>query len=1205
MIERSSLPNTSRNEGIVASYKNLFEEQYLDELQHLSNLRGNTHSLLIDLDDVEEAGLIESLYTQTDKILNNANIAAEELYEETVESNASIDITVRFENPSDGQILGIREIRDENVGDFISLQGIVSQHIEVKPKIELGVFRCLKCQSLTEKHQPAENLIKPFSCDNEECSNTTASNFVVEYEQSNTINFQKIRVQESPNGLEGGEDPQTIDVLLRGDSTGKITGGEKVTVSGVLRTTESQDSSVLNTYVDGNFLEKEDKGTEDMKISSEEEERIIELSERDDIYDVLCESIAPSIKGHTTAKKGAMFQAFGGVRKSFRDSDSKSRGDIHVLYVGDPGVGKSKILQYINSVSTSGVYTSGKGSSAAGLCVGGDTIIQYNGELITIKELVDEHIEGSVENPTAVQSEFETVAFNGDQTNAQTASHIWKMPEQTAVTFNTQSGRELTVSPQTPLLVATENGVEWIESSEITEGSHIASPSSINYQQSSPVPIEYFDFDKENIDLNTESREKLQELLKSQYGSLRDSALDLDLSEDFIHTTLPNRPISFSQLNMILNATETDITDLTVDGIELQKGDRQEVPTQFSPDLMWLIGLIFGDGSISTDGSKHTIQISNSDTSVLQNAIQVFESEFGVSPQIEFSTDNSQLPEICVSSETIVTFLQNVGMDTLPKKDLQLESRLALSEYRSDFLQGYFDAEGEVNTRSSGHSGSLISVSSVSEPFIRQVQTLLLYEGVDSSIRKRDCEGVTNMCKDGRTVTSNYDQFELNIRHSDLNQFKNSVGFSIIEKVKALTQVCESIDSQFSSTIPGVIEQDNGTVLELGQDTIESQDVEQNLRWNLVTDVSVSTEELYDLTTVQSNFIANDFVVHNTASAVRDADFGGNDQWTLKAGAMVISDKGTACIDELDKMKDSDRSSMHEALEQQQVSVSKAGINATLKSRCSLLAAANPIQGRFDDYEPIPKQIDLEPALVSRFDLIFIIQDEPDTENDTEISNHILDRQQVGQRNARLEHNGQELEGSDGDETAEVSKSLMQKYIAYAKRNVFPTMTDETKQKIQDYYLDIRSSSDSDAVPITARKLEALVRLTEASARIRLSETAELIDAQNAIEITNDHLQEVGVDPETGELDADTLETNTTMSQRKKRKLIHETIEKIVEEKAADDEFTEPPNATIEEICDHLENTKIDEEYITEVIQKDGRDGTLYSPGSTDGYAIM
>jgi len=707
MIERSTLPTAERNEGLVNTFTEFFEEQHSDDIANLENWMTDTPTLSIPFDSVQEhnANLIDLIYSEPDEAIHNAEIAALEMADDDVD-----DVTVRFSEPFDSRLLAIREIRDEDVGNLVSIEGIISQHIEVKPKIETGVFRCASCGTRNEKKQPAENLAKPRVCINEDCSNTTASNFHVLYEESETLNFQKVRVQEPPSRLEGGEDPQKIDVLLRGGITGKVKGGEKVTVSGVLRTTESQERAVLNTYIDANNLEKEDKGTEDMDITDDEESRIKDFASRDEVYDILTESIAPSIKGHNIAKRAAAYQAFGGVHKQFADSSTTIRGDIHVLYVGDPGVGKSQILQYIKNVSTSGVYTSGKGSSAAGL----------------------------------------------------------------------------------------------------------------------------------------------------------------------------------------------------------------------------------------------------------------------------------------------------------------------------------------------------------------------------------------------------------------------------------------------------------------------------------------------------------------TASAVRDAEFGGNDQWTLKAGAMVIADKGIACIDELDKMSDSDRSSMHEALEQQQVSISKAGINATLKSRCSLLAAANPIHGRFDEYEPVPEQIDLEPALISRFDLIFIIQDLPDKESDTEIADHILERNKQGQENARVVGHGDELESSeDGGTTADIEQEILKKYIAYARRNIFPEMTDTAKSAIRDFYVDLRNNEDSgenDAIPITARKLEALVRLSEASARIRLSESVTGDDARRAIDLMTEHLKQVGMDPETGEFDADMIESGTPQSQRDKIHSILDIIEKICNEKEEDAD-ADRAIAKMDEIIENAEEIGMDGDEVESRVNKLAREGQeIYSPGSADGY---
>jgi len=332
-----------------------------------------------------------------------------------------------------------------------------------------------------------------------------------------------------------------------------------------------------------------------------------------------------------------------------------------------------------------------------------------------------------------------------------------------------------------------------------------------------------------------------------------------------------------------------------------------------------------------------------------------------------------------------------------------------------------------------------------------------------------------------------------------------------------------------------------------------------------------------------------------TAAAVRD-DFGDGQQWTLEAGALVLADKGIAAIDELDKMDAGDRSAMHEGLEQQQISISKAGINATLKCRCSLLGAANPKYGRFDQYEPIGEQIDLEPALISRFDLIFTVTDQPDPEHDKRLAEYILKTNYAGELNTQRENNprseftAEEVENVTEEVAPEIDADLVRKYIAYAKRNVYPTMTDEAKAAIQEFYVNLRAKgADEDApVPVTARKLEALVRLSEASARVRLSDTVEEEDADRVIKIVRECLENIGVDPETGEFDADVIETGTSKTQRDRIKSVKALIEDI------EDEYDE--GAPLEEVLDRAGEIGMDADKAEKEIENLRRKGELYEP---------
>jgi replicative DNA helicase Mcm len=291
-----------------------------------------------------------------------------------------------------------------------------------------------------------------------------------------------------------------------------------------------------------------------------------------------------------------------------------------------------------------------------------------------------------------------------------------------------------------------------------------------------------------------------------------------------------------------------------------------------------------------------------------------------------------------------------------------------------------------------------------------------------------------------------------------------------------------------------------------------------------------------------------------------------------------------------------DRSAMHEALEQQQISVAKAGINATLKSRCSLLGAANPKYGRFDQYESIAEQIDLEPALISRFDLIFTVTDRPDPEHDRNLAEHIIQTNYAGELNTQrtnlpnANYTDEEVDAQTQEVAPEIEADLLRKYIAYAKRTCYPTMTPEAKEIIRDFYVDFRAKgADEDSpVPITARKLEALVRLAEASARVRLSDSVEAADAERVTEIVESCLRDIGMDPETGEFDADVVETGTSKSQRDRIKNLKALIEEI------EDEFED--GAPVQEVLDRAEEVGLDPSKAEDEIEKLRRRGEVYEP---------
>ncbi|XP_055120425.1 DNA replication licensing factor MCM3 isoform X6 [Symphalangus syndactylus] len=270
-----------------------------------------------------------------------------------------------------------------------------------------------------------------------------------------------------------------------------------------------------------------------------------------------------------------------------------------------------------------------------------------------------------------------------------------------------------------------------------------------------------------------------------------------------------------------------------------------------------------------------------------------------------------------------------------------------------------------------------------------------------------------------------------------------------------------------------------------------------------------------------------------TAAVTTDQETG---ERRLEAGAMVLADRGVVCIDEFDKMSDMDRTAIHEVMEQGRVTIAKAGIHARLNARCSVLAAANPVYGRYDQYKTPMENIGLQDSLLSRFDLLFIMLDQMDPEQDREISDHVLrmhryrapgeqdgDAMPLGsavdilatddpnfsqedQQDTQIyEKHDNLLHGTKKKKEKMVSAAFMKKYIHVAKI-IKPVLTQESATYIAEEYSRLRSqdSMSSDTArtsPVTARTLETLIRLATAHAKARMSKTVDLQDAEEAVEL--------------------------------------------------------------------------------------------------------
>ena len=302
-----------------------------------------------------------------------------------------------------------------------------------------------------------------------------------------------------------------------------------------------------------------------------------------------------------------------------------------------------------------------------------------------------------------------------------------------------------------------------------------------------------------------------------------------------------------------------------------------------------------------------------------------------------------------------------------------------------------------------------------------------------------------------------------------------------------------------------------------------------------------------------------------TAAVVRDK----TGIMMLEAGAVVLGDQGLVCIDEFDKMKPEDRSALHEVMEQQSASIAKGGIVATLNARTSILAAANPMYGKYDPFKNITENVNLPIPLLTRFDLIFVVRDIPSKERDEKIARHII-----------------ELHTPQGtDKRSIIDVDILTKYLAYAKR-ISPILTKEAEEKILDYYLEMRNVDSEEMITVTPRQLEGIIRLSTARARLLMKDKVEEEDAERAIYLIQSMLQDAGVDVNTGKVDLGVLQ-GRPRSEVSKMQLFMDVLKSLEgDSKAPVDEKT---------FVEELEKTeKFSEDEARTYIQRMLREASIY-----------
>ncbi|UWG46492.1 DNA endonuclease related to intein-encoded endonuclease [Halanaeroarchaeum sp. HSR-CO] len=1404
-----------RDQELVDRFETFYRRYYADEIAELA--RGyprERKSLEIDWEDLFrfDPDFADDVVSYPDRFRDAAEEALR-LYDLPVDVSLA-QAHVRIQNL--GEVTEIREIRSDHINTLVSVRGIVRKATNVRPKIQEATFVCQRCGAETIVPQTDAGFQDPYQC--ESCERQGP--FQLDAEDSEFVDAQKLRVQESPEGLGGGETPQAVDMNVEDDLTGEVTPGDHVVATGILRLDqgkENSDSPIFDVYLEGVSLDVEDEEFEEMDITEADKREIIELSETEDLYEQIVDSLAPAIYGYEQAKLAMALQLFSGVTKHLPDG-SRIRGDLHMLLIGDPGTGK---------------------------CVAGNTNVTLaDGTRRPIRDIVEAELDDPKPVDDGVYQEVDiplpTMDATGDLRIGR-ATKVWKReaPDQ-LYRIHLADGTSLEVTPSHPLFVRRNGGPEAAKAENLSEGIVVATanpvavdggsmvadpvqendngqlrrtaskrsrevaglPTSVGWTKIDDIetvaPENEWVYDLEvegthnyltehvvshnsqllqyirNIaprsvytsgkgsssagltaaavrddfgdgqqwtleagalvladqgiaavdeldKMRPEDRSAMHEALEQQsyhpnseilladgrrveIGSLVDErmaaspnevvdgvdceilpvddvrvhSVDMetndvskvpvdrvsrhDAPDQFVRVTFSNgRSVLVTPEHPMFVAGEEGVgtvearslgtgafvpaprklpnssVPISLDG-EPHIGKEKDIdlPHEMSDDLAEILGFLVAEGH-SYAGSSHEIGFSNQDERLLARMDSLFHTVFGMEST---NTTNSAgtVTQRWVSTKLYRWFEQNFPklMEKARKKRIPDAILGGSEEEIRRFLVGAFAGDGGVESEA-------MAFSTASPDLAEDYADALAKIGVASRIHysKTEDSWKTYVMGDSterfveHVVEPTDDRFEkaraFVDRSLETKRHHDVLPTSAARELRSLKRLLGvSLTGKFRPHL----DNDYGVRIE----TIEA---ELDALWSRATEVRDTLEDTTTLSEVRSVIgwsgrALADRLDGVTTSAIHYAEEGGYDvdhrnrliaraksairdalsEFESRAAVLQaktdlryyrVTDVETVPNEgeyETDWVYDVTVEPTNTFVSQgvvlhNSISISKAGINATLKARCSLLGAANPKYGRFDQYESIGEQIDLEPALISRFDLIFTITDQPDAERDAELANHILQTNYAGELNTHRSNvttsnvSDEEVEGATEEVEPAIDAELLRKYVAYSRRTTFPTMTPEARSTIEDFYVDLRSKGqDEDApVPVTARKLEALVRLAEASARVRLSDTVEKADAERVIEIVRTSLQAVGVDPETDQYDADVIETGTSKSQRDRIKNIKHLIEDI------ESEFDE--GAPVDEVLARAEEVGMERSKAEHEIEKLKQRGEVYEP-STD-----
>ncbi|MEA2003427.1 MAG: LAGLIDADG family homing endonuclease [archaeon] len=1122
------------------------------------------------------------------------------------EEEAEKKIPLRIKNLPDTEKILIKNLRSTHLSRFIGVEGLIKQASEVRPEITFATWECQSCGEKIAMLQEEQTLEKPYMC---ECGNKRGFQLV----SRRMIDVQRIVVEESPESLEGGQQARKVGIYLKSDLVDptfqkKVVPGNKVLVTGVLndmpiRIDRGKETKRRDIYLDCNYLEPIEKEFEDIEITEEDEKQIKIIAKDKKIYDKLKSSIAPSIFGYEDIKLAIAFQMFSGVQK-VRPDGMKTRGDIHILLIGDPGAAKSQMLKYVSSLAPKGRYVVGKSSSGAGLTAAAvkdeftgtwaleaGALVLANGGMCAIDEM--DKMDST--DRSAMHEVMEQQCYH---------------PE-TSITL--ADGRSVKIG----LLVETLMGKN---RHKVYKGKDCEILPVENLQIQTTDMKEIF-----HTKINRVSRHKAPEkMYRITYSNGRRICVTPEhptficlngrieeMRADKIHPGL----MALAPLHYKITPKD----DILLKIPEKWHNNLKDFsyPKVLDTKLARFLGYLVSEGHTYSNIKNRYAEVGITNTSkyVLEDVKLLWVDIFSTVPNtlIQNSPSHNNTCEVQIlrcSSKMLFSFLEINFPEVMTLsivREVPLKIRQATKKIQVEFLRSLFLGDGFTDSERFGYVTSSHSLA-------EGIQDILLCNSIWSYMAedvrpqgtyyKVIVSSKDSMKTFSDSIVSSHDPRAERIRKLAARSMSraNSTDivpnyhimqlYGILKRYRMLDGYFNKILDKKQNSSKDVVKRyisliknkmhkisisgTPKTIRKTSAIPVEAIASKMNVSLSTIYNIEKNTEHNnYDALLRTVSNLAQKKLNNTKKELAPIKDFVSSDLRLLKVkDVKIVENHGLDWV--YDVTVEPEKTFLSEGLVlHNTVTVSKASIQATLSARTIILAAANPKYGRFDPYTPIPDQINLPDTLISRFDLIFAIRDIPNREKDTSLADHIL----------RLHENSE-------DESVPISAEMLQKYIAYARSNSAPKLTKGAMEVIRDFYVSIRNQNPEDEkvpIPLTARQLEALVRLAEASAKIRLADTVTKADAKRGIDLLTNCLKQVGIDPETGQIDIDRLSSGVTSSKRNKIMEILKIIKEMQDES---------PDKLVnyEDLMSRTEEEGMDSAKVKEIVESLKRDGELFEP---------